>query len=195
MEYNPKWVVFSGDDMQKIDDISVLINSLSNFNNDEIDAIFTGRSKYHSFVKILIERNYLVNIVNIIRTRKQGIIINKFLNKFEVGFIIGNSGFIQKNILKGMIYIDFIDFGIFSSKFIRKSSNILLDETFINEGEDSDLSININKTGKFSFIEFRIGDLIGTTLGVGTDRAMRSIAGLTYLNFKWRALFLARRKE
>jgi hypothetical protein len=194
MEYNPKWIVISNDDMYKIDDISVLVSNLSNFNNDKIDAIFTGESKYHSIVKTLIKRNYLVNIVNRIRIRKQGFIINKFLNKFGVRFIIGNGGFVQKNIFKGITYIDFIDFGILSSEFIRKSSNILFDETFINEGEDSDLSINISKKGKFSTIEFRIGDLIGTTLGIGMDRVLRSVAGLSYLNFKWEILFTEREK-
>lgn len=189
MEYNPNWIVFSGDDMVKIDDISVLINNLRKINNEEFDAVFTGESRYHSQMKTLIARNHIVNIINRIRKGKRGREINEFLNKFGVRFIIGQGGFVQRKIFKGKPYIDLLDFGIFSSKFITKRSNMLFDETFINEGEDSDLSISIYKEGTFSTIEFRIGDLIGTTLGVGMDRALRSIVGLSYLNFKWRRLF------
>ena len=48
MEYNPKWVVVSNDDVYKIDDISVLQKQLETVNNKKIDTVFTKPSNYHS---------------------------------------------------------------------------------------------------------------------------------------------------
>ena len=48
MEYNPKWVVFSGDDMYKIDDVSLLVSELKKINNRKYAAVFTEPSRYHS---------------------------------------------------------------------------------------------------------------------------------------------------
>ena len=44
MDYNPKWVIVSNDDMYKIDDISVLQKQLESINNKKIDTVFTKPS-------------------------------------------------------------------------------------------------------------------------------------------------------
>ena len=48
MEYNPKWVVVSNDDVYKIDDISILQKQLEFVNDKKIDTVFTEPSIYHS---------------------------------------------------------------------------------------------------------------------------------------------------
>ena len=62
----------------------------------------------------------------------------------------------------------------------------VLDETFINAGDDTDLSLRFSlDRSRVAFIDYSIGDIIGGTLGIGVERGLRSIAGLCYLNFKW----------
>ncbi|MEM3593018.1 MAG: hypothetical protein QXW67_03960, partial [Candidatus Micrarchaeia archaeon] len=40
LEYSPKWIILSNDDMHKIDDISVLVEQLKIVNNEEYGAVF-----------------------------------------------------------------------------------------------------------------------------------------------------------
>ena len=186
MGYNPKWVVFSGDDMYKIDEVTKLINVLSKLNSDEIDCVLTKKSLYHSIPKLIIKNNHVTNFVNLIRDGIYGKIINDTFKKFDVKILISEDRFVQRLFCKVIRYEDFIDFGIFSRRFLIENGNKLFDETFINESEDSDLSLNIyyeNKT--VAHVDYKIGDLIGMSLGIGVDRKMRAIAGLTYFNYKW----------
>jgi len=44
MEYNPKWIVLSNDDMYKIDDVEVLVKELSKLDNKYINIIFRKES-------------------------------------------------------------------------------------------------------------------------------------------------------
>ena len=186
MEYNPRWVVFSGDDMYKIDEVTKLTNILSKLNSDEIDCVFIKKGLYHSIPKLIIERNHITNFVNLIRDGILGKRINDIFKKFNVKILISEDRFVQRLFYKVVRYEDVIGFGIFSFKFLIENGNKLLDETFINEGEDSDLSLNIHYENKtVAHVDYNIGDFIGMSLGIGVDRKMRAIAGLTYFNYKW----------
>ena len=60
MEYNPKWVIVSNDDMYKIDNISVLIHELSNLNEKSVISVFTKPSKYHSYKAAIGQKRLIV---------------------------------------------------------------------------------------------------------------------------------------
>ncbi|MGC8621863.1 MAG: hypothetical protein ACP5U0_08130, partial [Caldisphaera sp.] len=189
MEYNPKWIVISNDDMKKIDDIIVLTEELRNLNNKKVDFLFTEEAIYHSCNSKFVCSNFIISFNQLRISGLLGITVNKIKKKFKVKYsIIRNSKF-KNYLFKGLNYIDLVDFGIFSIEFLKQKSGFIFDETFINEGEDSDLSIalKLNKNNTKQ-IKYRIGDMIGSTLGTGKDRSLRAIAGLTYLNYKWESL-------
>jgi hypothetical protein len=48
LEYNPKWIIVSNDDMYKIDDVNLLIRKLNDVDENEYDIVFIEPSKYHS---------------------------------------------------------------------------------------------------------------------------------------------------
>ena len=61
-----------------------------------------------------------------------------------------------------------------------------MDETFINAGEDGELSLKLSlNPEKTATIDYRIGNYLGGTLGNGTQRSLRTHAGRIYLNYKW----------
>jgi hypothetical protein len=85
----------------------------------------------------------------------------------------------------GEEFISLTDFQIYSANFIRKKKNVVFDETFINACEDWDISLELREeTANQKKVNFRIGDLIGSTLGQRADRYLRNFAGYIYLNHK-----------
>ena len=75
MEYNPKWIVVSNDDMHAIDDISVLNEKLKAMDNNKFSAIFINESKYHSIITRIskpgVMRNYFSLIKFFLNYRKE----------------------------------------------------------------------------------------------------------------------------
>ena len=61
MEYNPKWVVVSNDDMRKIDEVSKFKKELLEIDYENVSAVFTAPSptKYHSMPTLLGKPNFL----------------------------------------------------------------------------------------------------------------------------------------
>lgn len=184
IEYNPKWVVVSNDDMYKEDDISKLIAELSNLDNEAYYSVFTPPSQYHSIPHRLANPNILFKIYS--RMSKYNKENLRFLNKFSINFLIcPESGLYSRLFRKGYSYLEIQDFGIYSSEWINRN-NGLYDEIFINAGEDTDLAIKLNlNSDQTCKISYRIGDMIGSTIGIGVNRSLRTIAGLAYLNYKW----------
>ena len=185
MEYNPKWIVVSNDDMYKEDDISKLIAELSNLDNKACYSVFTPPSQYHSSPHRLAKPNFLFKIYysKISKHNRENL---RFLNKFSINFLIcPESGLYSMLFRKGYSYLEIQDFGIYSSQWINRN-NMLYDETFINAGEDTDLAIKLSfNSDRICKISYKIGDMIGSTIGVGVNRSLRTIAGLAYLNHKW----------
>ena len=84
MEYNPKWVVLSNDDMYKIDDIGKLINTLDKLDNRTISAVFAHPSSYHSKSEILGEVNLFAHIYYL-RNKYSILYISSFDNTTHFG--------------------------------------------------------------------------------------------------------------
>ena len=66
MEYNPKWIVFSGDDMVKVDDNAVLKRGLNNLDNEKIGLVYAyPPSDYHSLKNAVVKPRLIRSIIHI----------------------------------------------------------------------------------------------------------------------------------
>lgn len=199
MEYNPKWVVCSADDMVKVDEVSKLINELQKIDNKNIDVVFTHPSGYHSSPMSLCKPNLLFSIaLSVLKIfSKRFSYIEKIyyqLKRFNGELFFPRyeySSNLTYKIVNFMFFkrienfINTLSFAIFSSDFVRKSDNNLFDETYINEMEDTDLSIRIkHMQNNSAFIDFKIGEYIGSSLGRGGTRTLRVVPGWTYFSYK-----------
>jgi hypothetical protein len=183
LEYKPDWIVISNDDMYKIDKIEVLIAELSKLDNTNVDSVFTQPSKYHSIPVFFSEGNKLRRFyLGFFKYRRSQLRIeNKYLVKYfsSPRNHYGKYFFKHKN-----PHISIADFGIFSSKFIERKGRVLFDEIYVHGCEDVDLSLEIALKKKYSFINYSIGDLLGSSLGTDIKRKLRDISGYIYLNYK-----------
>ncbi len=190
MEYNPKWVIVSNDDMRKIDNPDKLRRELFKLELNKIDVVFTkpSQTKYHSlplmfgipnfFGKLyysLIERTgiaphdfwfYLYKGKNLLNLKNEVILLPKHILTIL---------FFTK--LKPVIIT--MSFFIVSGNFTRQQHGRILSESFINGAEDWDFSYRTFYKGLSSdFIEFEIAEYSGTTLGNGGNRAIRDDANI-----------------
>lgn len=199
MEYNPKWIVYSGDDMIKIDSIFKLVKELENLNNRDVDAVFTLPGQYHSAPMFLGKPKFLfpitLGILKKISERftyveKTYFQLKRFNDQVFFPRYKYSSGFTYKIVnfiffKKIESFTNFLSFGIFSSCFIERTGGKLFDETYINEDDDTDLSIRIKHMAHATaVVDFRINEYIGSSLGVGGTRTARVIPGWTYFSYK-----------
>ena len=186
MEYSPKWVVVSNDDMYKIDDVEMLKRELNKINYKQVSAVFTTPSIYHSVPVKLAEPSLIFNLY--MRTTKQNRIRAKLWKKFNVRLFLPPIGLIWSILYrKGIPCFSISAFGIFSAIFLRdflNENNGLFDELFITATEDIDLSLKIAFVkDDFKFINYKIGDLINGTVGSSFSKLLRDLAGDTLLNY------------
>ena len=183
MEYNPKWIVVSNDDMYKIDEVKILKNELSKIKN--ADIIYTKPSNYHSTPMKIVKPNYLYQLY--LRSTKCGkeylAICKRFgIQYFPVGAELFKSIFYKKKLR----YVELRSFMIFSSTFIKKENNRIFDEVFLNQTEDTDLAFRLTINYIKSFrVDYEVGNFKGSTFGTKSDRSLRSLASLTYFTAKW----------
>ncbi|MCL6090742.1 MAG: hypothetical protein M1393_06865 [Candidatus Thermoplasmatota archaeon] len=181
MEYGPKWIVFSGDDMYKIDDISILVSELMSLDHKKYKTVFTEPSKYHSIPCKLSKPRLTRNLLFMLLGKDRWMQL-KLEKKFGVQYFLPpKNGYWRLFFGKGISMISIADFGIFSSEFIN-GGGLFFDEVYINSADDMDLSLRVNKLHDFKVIKFKIGDYMGSTLGTDARRHLMEIAGLSYFN-------------
>jgi hypothetical protein len=195
MEYNPKWIILSNDDMYKIDDIDALKNELFHLDNTSVQIVFVSSTNYHSYPAMLstarLGRFILFLILG--KLRRYQLMLEK---KYNVYYFLSIKKPLYKIFFKKGTNIQAIgNFGIFSKTFIENINGNLFDEIYINGGEDIDLAVRIYmKKVNFSIINYRIHDYLGSSLGKntpeglsnlkGTPRRLRDVANMAYFNFK-----------
>ena len=186
LEYKPKWIVLSNDDMYKIDGTDSLISTLNEISPEDIDCVFTDQGRYHS------TNGYIG------KPRVWFWLMLKFMPGYFKGFgrvsrnltggkytPVKNHSLLHRIFYKKIRDVTLIlDFGIFSSKFLIINGGTVFDETYVNGGEDSDLSLRIEHNGRKGFINYRIGDLVGSTIGVGISRWLRNVCAEAYFSYK-----------
>lgn len=195
IEYNPKWVVISSDDMYKIDNVRDLVRLLDQIDAFETDVVFTKPAPYHSIPVKFAQSNFIRKLAfNLISYRRLQLGLE---SKFKIlCFPTPKYGKFRLLFKKGYEYTSMADFGIFSGKFSKKMGGNIFDESFPIGGFDDDLSIR-TKVGKHSvsFIDYKIGDMMGSTLGNDSTRKLRDLAGLVYLNMKYKGLNVAKNDQ
>ena len=182
MDYNPKWVIVSNDDMYKIDSSQKLLKQILNFNQESYDTLYLNApSKKESAVCNLSIPNFLKLIVyHLIPEFKT---LKTLEYKFKVSLFDMNIEVWKKYFYKrGYIHLSIGQFGIFSSSFIIKNNIDIFNEVFINAGEDIELSLKLFR-GNYDFIDYRIGDKKDGTLGFNNLRKLRDVSGQSYLNY------------
>jgi hypothetical protein len=206
MEYNPKWIIYSGDDMYKIDDVEILKNELSKIDYKDYKVVFAKESNYHTIPCYIYKFNYFFDVLLLLYKKYfYQLKIRKFksIKDFNLKYWVRyNKNNKSKKILelinkllytkiKNTDFIQMVDFVIFSSNLFKKFENFYFDETFINAAEETDFSfkIKINKI-KYKIINYQIGDFMGSSLGKGKLRAMRNAIGNVYFSYKFEKFYL-----
>jgi len=184
MEYNPKWIILSNDDMYKIDDVEVLKNELSKLDNKKNDIVFLEKGNYYSIPLFLGKKSWRYEIYRYIRGKE----LAKLYRKFEIDYFIAYYNYKFKLVFKKIPNTDFVNFsaiGIFSSNYIKKFENIF-DDTYINDTDDADFSFRLKlENANTAFIKYRIGAFIGSTLGTNIARVLRAVPSRAYFNYKY----------
>ena len=198
LRYNPKWIVLSNDDVIQIDNISALVNGLSNTNHLASDVVFAQPpGRHHSYFLGIARNSYLMAIVRSTYARnalyalaagywRRQIQIEK---QFQADLVIADQrarfSFLYKILFR---FLNGAAFSIFNADFVRKSYGRLFDETYINGVEDVDLFLQFaHSNSHYSFVNFKIGTMTGASLGGwNIARRFRNIANEAYLNYKVR---------
>ena len=183
MEYNPKWIVVSNDDMYKIDDVEVLVKELIKTDEDAFDVLFAKKREYVTQISKVAERRFIFKILIFLLSRKYEWtrLENKFGIKVKGSSVHGLSSLLYK---KGWMFRNFNAFVIFSFNFCRTLGGNIFDEVYVNAAEDTDLSIRANTDSKSKQLNFQIGAFIGKAFGMSMLRRYREIPSNAYLNFK-----------
>jgi hypothetical protein len=199
MEYNPKWVIYSGDDMIKVDPISKLVNELEKIDYKNTYAVFTHPARYHSAPMFLGRPNlffifalkvlyvfskrfsYIEKTYFQLRRFNKQLFFPRYIYSPTLSYKIVNFFFFKKI----ETFNNTLSFGIFSSNFVRTSGGSLFDDNYINEMEDTDLSMRLKyMKHKTSIIDFEINEYVGSTIGNGGVRTLKVVPGWTYFYYK-----------
>jgi hypothetical protein len=198
MEYNPKWIVVSNDDMYKIDDVETLRSELVHLSqrnvsspkskDRDIDAVYTLHPEYGNSAPVqLTVPNILWKMVALVLPHSDFVLAQKLLNKFNTKLKWSK----VKSIFykRGYMFINFGSFFIFSGSFVAENGGKMFDEVYINGVEDVDISINVKVRASTATTNYRISawskehPVGGATLGTGTPRKI-NVASFIYLVYK-----------
>lgn len=196
IKYKPKWIILSNDDMFKIDDISKLKLQLEKIDNKKTDIVYVSPGEQCSVKSYLVSSKILYNLYRRFSS-KYSMDILIILKKFNSNlFIMSMGGKDIKSLMLKMFrpllfrtYTEFTSFGSFlvaSSNFIKNKRCKIFDETFIIDSESDEIILRLLGKIRTMNVDYKIGCLIGQTLGTGHKRSLRSLTGLIYLNYLYK---------
>ncbi|MEM3859121.1 MAG: hypothetical protein QW478_06900 [Candidatus Micrarchaeaceae archaeon] len=183
MEYNPKWIVLSNDDMVRVDSPDKLRESLSKI-NDNYDIVF-------ALVNGIMEETGIST-----RTKRRSIAISLFKRERRILLALEKRFgmklvFFEPFYFKNLLFSEKIKFknigpfGIFSNRFI-KENNSLFDETYVNGIEDYDLCLDAHLNKRvLGSIDYTIGSPRSQSLGTGFGRILRDQVNRIYFSSKF----------
>lgn len=192
IEYNPKWVVLSNDDMRKIDDPQNLKNGLMKFDPNEVNVLFTKESPdhYHSQPTFLARPNALGKTLHFLLSLSKKSFFSiaytkeNFTKKFGLDVILLPKHEIIKLFFSKIRPIFVTEsFTILSGSYAKANNGDILNESFCNGAEDWDFSFRIfYEFKKYNFVNYLIGEYTGGVFGSGKNRALRDIANISLFN-------------
>lgn len=188
LQYNPKWIIVSNDDVNIIDPPEKLIEVIKSDSNRDKDVLFCyPPAEYHSRYALISKQTLRRDIVNYIMGKYEKELFS-LEHKLGIKYIVGTTllkyRLFYSNKYK-LLYTG--SFGIFSSQFIQNYfDHRLFDENYINGSEDIDLAWKIaQKEIKVGFVNYRIKDLIGGSIGpYDIRRKLQGIVNECYMNYK-----------
>ena len=194
LEYNPKWIVCSNDDMRKIDESHKLTSELSALDPRKTDIVFTSPSPtmYHSKPSFMGKTNLLGRLYYI-WIQKTGIAPYDFWSYLYRGgglLNISDEVILLPTHFKSKLFfhnpkplVTMMSFSIFSGKFVESENGEVFKEFFVNGAEDWDVSYRAFYKGlSYDFIQYQISEYSGATLGAGGNRAIRDVANVLMFN-------------
>lgn len=193
LEYNPKWIVVSNDDMRKVDNINTLVNELNEAYNNNVDVCFSQgkrkKSSTHSYPMKIGRKTILYKITYFIFSK---------ITRTRIQFEKKHMHFFGKNILSVGLNFPYCLFSKGNFKFVNGGAlfilnskifneNYFFDEVFINGAEDVDLSLRIKQGDlKTEILKYKIKSYRGGTLGrYGSVRSLRNMINEIYFNYKY----------
>ncbi len=190
LKLKPEWVIISNDDMLLEDSPQKLLSEIAKQDFEVKDVLFTNPlGDYHSFLRFIGVPTFLYSMTVRIHPNRSRHYRLKLWQKFQLKYVdalySGSTGFLSKLTYRTeKVHLLTGSFTMLSRKYIEKQTQ-LLDETFINGGEDTDLSLRICENQKgIGYINYKIGDRIGTSLGNGWSRILRNVVNEVYLSYK-----------
>ena len=192
LEYDPEWIIISNDDMYPMDDIGVLTSELSKV-PDDVNIVYTKPSQYHSIPSAIgTRRRFIFNSLRmLLLSVKQRTILDEvspeLIRKFNIRYFWVDPNAPSTRILYHTVthFVLTSSFTILRARVCKDVEGKLFDETFINGVEDWRLSIDLyRRAPQKAFIDFKIGDKVGGTLGLpnSIQRRLRNFANFAYFN-------------
>lgn len=188
IKHRPDWIIYSNDDVYKIDDLKMLENGLSNFDQNKLKTVVL----YHENPK-----NELM--YDIVEPNK----IRDFLYRTASGAYAQKLSLQRKFSVKytyrpreGLPYYKFLyrraksfrmtsNMFVFSLSYVEENDGTIFDENYLNGMVDVDISLRIAQNkGDYGVLKFRLGNKGGSTLGASFARELRDISSWSYFNYK-----------
>lgn len=196
---NPKFLVVSNNDIMNGNPISKLGGESQKIEHKNTYAIFTPPAPDHSthsflgisslffifalkVLKIISKRfRYIKNTYFHMRRLNKQSFFQQYEDIPALSYRIVNSFFFKRI----ETFINTFSFGNFSSNFVREYRGNLLNGTYINEMEDTDLSMRVKcMNHNLSIMESEINEYVCSTLRSDDSRTIRGIIGWTYFYYE-----------
>ena len=178
LKYNPKWIVLSGHDVSKIDNVSTLMDDIK---GESADLLILDPKFGHSFISSISKKTFLFDIYWDFKDKNYLNLFKKFCVSYFTPTLKLKRKIFYKPIYK---FLSFTNFAWFNYNFVERLHGKIFDPVFINGSEDIFFCYNfyINKYKLKLINNYRIGDANKSTLGSGRVRLWHSFASLVYLN-------------
>ena len=203
LKHKPRWIIYANDDIEQVDDISVLEEGLESVSKSA-QAVFRsdykkvdGKIISDTFTHVMGKTNFIYRDFGALLPNGYNKEYLKLTNKFGVNLMAYSKeatlGRKLYNIaLTGPRKIRFYGWRqiyILNSRYVKEKKGKVFDEVYRSCMDDTDLHFSIYENDvKYDFVNFNIEPLKGggLTLGKGLPRAFRNIANAAYFCEKWK---------
>ncbi len=195
LEYNPKWIIVTNDDILSSDTSEKLKEEILKDENKTKWLLLPKNSNQSGKLYSIVEFNIFGRLISRILLHIRNLVL-KYINRNFLTIRYLNDKFrnnyfirpVKKNDFLRILfkeiyrYYNFEAFAIFSADYIMRKFPIF-DETFINAHCDQFASMDKNLQNHIGWINYNVNGIGGVSLGYNLQRRLRSIAATSYLNY------------